>query len=118
MYDHRDDVHNYAIVRGVRTKKPRLDDEARELRRDYSHWLKKEFNLHFLRLIFVCYDEKSTAIGGTNNRGGKRLISRPRGADLNKFAIHADLAKFSLIVCAATSTDTNYDMDRPCIMWE
>jgi hypothetical protein len=37
MHDHRDDVHNYAIVRGVRTKKPSLNDEAQELRRDYSH---------------------------------------------------------------------------------
>jgi len=118
MYNHRDDVHNYAIVRGVRTKKPNLDNEAQELRRDYLNWLIREYNLHFPRLIFVCYDEKSTGIGGVNNRGGKRLISRPRGADSNKFAIHEDPAKFSLMVCAATSTDTNCEMDRPCIVWE
>jgi len=28
MYYHRDDVHNYAIVRGVRTKKLNLDNKA------------------------------------------------------------------------------------------
>jgi hypothetical protein len=79
MYDHRRRTH-YAILRGVRTKKPNLDDEAQELRRDYSNWLIREYNLHFPRLIFVCYDEKSTGIGGVNNRSGKRLISRPQGA--------------------------------------
>ena len=66
----------------------------------------------------MCYDEKLTGISGVNNRGGKRLISRLRGVNSNKFAIHEDLAKFSLIVCAATSTDTNCKMDRPCIVWE
>ena len=59
----------------------------------------------------MCYNEKLTAIRGVNNCSGKRLISRPRGANLNKFAIHEDLAKFSLIVCAATSTNTNCKMD-------
>jgi hypothetical protein len=66
----------------------------------------------------VCYDEKLTNVRGVNNRGGKRLISRLQGSNSNKFAIHEDSAKFSLIVCAATSTNTYCEIDRPCIMWE
>lgn len=64
------------------------------------------------------YNETSKAIGGSNYRGGKQFISRPRGRNANEFAIHEDPPKFSLMVCAATSTDTTCAIDRPCLVWE
>ena len=118
MFYHRDEEHNHASVRGARTKKPMLNEDAQRQRRVYSSWLIREYNLHYPKLIFVCYDETSKAIGGRNLRGGKQKISRPRGADANEFAIHFDQPQFNLIICAATSTDTHCDYLRPCVIWE
>lgn len=116
--EHRDATHNYAIVRGVRTKKLPLEDEAMTLRRNYSNWLIDEYNLRFPNIVFVCYDETYKAIGGKNFRGGKKKISRPRGAEANHYALHEDPPKFSLMICAATSSDTTLAHKRPCIVWQ
>ncbi|KAF2179551.1 hypothetical protein K469DRAFT_716209, partial [Zopfia rhizophila CBS 207.26] len=59
--EHRDPEHDYAIVRKVRPKKSKLDEED-----------KKQ------RLIFVYYDETLKPFGGTNNCGGKQKISAPQ----------------------------------------
>ena len=117
MLDHRDERHPYAIVRGSQLEKPSLDDEALHLRRNYSRWLIREFNLHFPRLVFVCYDESSKSIGGTRT-SFKPRISRPRGADPYTYARPTKPPKFTLMICAATSSDTNCEIDRPCVIWE
>ncbi|KAF2189141.1 hypothetical protein K469DRAFT_701714, partial [Zopfia rhizophila CBS 207.26] len=77
--EHRDPEHDYAIIRKVRPKKSKLDEEDKKQQVNYSQWLIDEYNLRFPKLIFVCYDETSKPFGGTNNRGGKQKISAPRG---------------------------------------
>jgi transposase len=116
-HEHRDPTHNYAIVRGVRPKKPALDDNDRSNRAVYSRWLIQEFNLHFPRLIFVCYDETLKAIGGKNIRGGKQKISRPQGANADRYSVQYKQPAFSLMICAATSTVTTANFPRPCLVW-
>ncbi|KAF2187420.1 hypothetical protein K469DRAFT_705112, partial [Zopfia rhizophila CBS 207.26] len=76
--EHRDPEHDYAIVRKVRPKKSKLDEEDKKQRVDYSQWLIDKYNLRFPKLIFVCYDETLKPFGGTNNCGGKQKISAPR----------------------------------------
>ena len=122
MLDHRDERHPYAIVRGSQLQKPALDDDALDddaldERRNYSKWLIREFNLHFPRIVFVSYDEISRTIGGSRS-SYKPRISRPRGADPYKYARPTEPPKFTLMICAATSSDTNCSMDRPCVIWE
>ncbi|OCK96948.1 uncharacterized protein K441DRAFT_675452 [Cenococcum geophilum 1.58] len=115
--EHRGAEHPYAIVRGVQTKKPKLDEEDKYNRLDYADFLIAEFNLYFPRLIFVCYDETSKAIGGKNIRGGKRKISRPRGQNPNEIPVYKEPPAFSLMICAATSTDTTINYPQPCLVW-
>ncbi|KAF2190485.1 hypothetical protein K469DRAFT_386000 [Zopfia rhizophila CBS 207.26] len=115
--EHRDPEHDYAIIRKVRPKKSKLDEEDKKQRVDYSQWLIDEYNLRFPKLIFVCYDETSKPFRGTNNRGGKQKISAPRGrnVDLNNFAVHVDSPRFSLMICAAVSSYVTCSYERPCI---
>ncbi|KAF2179742.1 hypothetical protein K469DRAFT_716110 [Zopfia rhizophila CBS 207.26] len=86
--EHRDPEHDYAIVRKVRPKKSKLDEEDKKQRVDYSQWLIDKYNLRFPKLIFVCYDETSKPFGGTNNCGGKQKISAPR-AKTGSYSWHA-----------------------------
>ena len=104
-YIYRDPDYDFAIVRGVRPKKPSLNESDRDLRIDYSYWLIASCIL-IPRLIFVSYDETSKTFGGNNIRGGKHKISRPKGRDANEFAIYKDPPFFKLSICAATSTNT------------
>lgn len=113
---HRDETHNYAIIRGVRPKKPKLDDDDIYNRWSYTDWLLDEFNLHFPKLVFVCYDETTKAIGGVNYQGGKQKISRPKGQNANNVAVHVEQPKFSLMICATTSSDTTVNHLRPCVV--
>lgn len=115
-HNHRDPIHDYSIVKGVRVHKPALDDEALELRRNYCDWLIAEYNL-CPKLIFVCYDEALKGIGGRNGRGGKQGVWRPKGDNANDYPVHVKPAKFSLMICAATSTDTLVRHKRPCVVW-
>jgi len=114
MRNHRNEQHPYAIVRGSELDKPPLDEEALSSRRNYSNWLIREFNLHFPKLVFVCYDESSKSIRGSNPH--KHCISRPRGADPYTYARPARPPKFTLMICAATSSDTHCKMERPCVI--
>lgn len=114
-HEHRDAEQTKEIVRGVRTKKPPLNDSARLERVDYSYWLIREFNLHFPKLVFVCYDETSKPIGGITR---KQFQWRPKGQSSNIIPVHnATQPAFSLMICAATSSDTNIHVARPCILW-
>ncbi|KAF2022477.1 hypothetical protein EK21DRAFT_95672 [Setomelanomma holmii] len=117
-HEHRDQDHDYAIVRGVRPKKPELDDEDIDRRKRYVAWILTTYKRFAPRLIFVCYDETSKSIGGRNNRGGKQYVWRPRGAPANNYALPYRPPAFNLMICAATSTDTTLSsLKRPCLVW-
>ena len=114
-YYYRDEQHNYAIVRGVRAKKPALSSQDMFDRVNYCDWLLLQYKLSAGMIIFVCYDETSKPIGGLNNRGGKKYITRPVGVNSNQVAIHYKPAPFILMICAACSTDVT--IRRPCKIW-
>ncbi|KAF1358673.1 hypothetical protein EJ07DRAFT_179378 [Lizonia empirigonia] len=117
-HDHRDQEHDYAIVRGVRPKKPELDDDDIRNRERYCAWIFFTYDRFAPRLIFVCYDETSKSIGGRNNRGGKQYVWRPRGAPANQYALPYRPPAFNLMICAATSSDTTLTSPkRPCLVW-
>jgi hypothetical protein len=117
-HDHRDSVHNYAIVSGVRPLKLELDDEARSLREEYVAWILSTCSQFSVRIIFVCYDETNKAIGGRNNRGGKLRVWKRKGGDANKYAAPYRPPSFNLMICAATSTDSSLrSTKRPCLVW-
>ncbi|KAF1357643.1 hypothetical protein EJ07DRAFT_157637 [Lizonia empirigonia] len=117
-HDHRDQEHDYAIVRGVRPKKPELDDDDIRNRERYCAWIFFTYDRFAPRLIFVCYDETSKSIGGRNNRGGKQYVWRPRGAPANQYALPYRSPAFNLMICAATSSDTTLTSPkRPCLVW-
>lgn len=67
----------------------------------------------------MCYDETLKPFGGTNVHGGKQKVSRPRGnhIDRNLYAAPVSAPNFSLMICAAASTDVNCSYPRPCITW-
>ncbi|KAF1355731.1 hypothetical protein EJ07DRAFT_182094 [Lizonia empirigonia] len=110
--------HDYAIVRGVRPKKPELDDDDIRNRERYCAWIFFTYDRFAPRLIFVCYDETSKSIGGRNNRGGKQYVWRPRGAPANQYALPYRPPAFNLMICAATSSDTTLTSPkRPCLVW-
>ncbi|PVH92277.1 hypothetical protein DM02DRAFT_635494 [Periconia macrospinosa] len=116
--EHRDDAHPYAITRGIRSKKPKLNDEAQLERCKYSGWIIEQSLLRVRGVIFVCYDETSKAMGGTNLRGGKQLYTRPVGVNSNDIAVPIKPPKFHLMICAATSTATRVSHKRPCVIWQ
>ncbi|KAF1973287.1 hypothetical protein BU23DRAFT_554276 [Bimuria novae-zelandiae CBS 107.79] len=117
-HEHRDHDHTYAIVRGVRPKKPELDDDDIRNRERYVAWILTTHKRFAPKLIFVCYDETSKSIGGRNLRGGKRYVWRARGAPANKYALPYRPPSFSLMICAATSTDTTIrSPKRPYLVW-
>ena len=114
-HDHRDEQHNYAITRGVRSKKPFLSVQDMFDRVSCCDWLLLQYKLNAGMIIFVCYDETSKGIGGLNNRGGKQFCTRPVGVNSNQFATHYKPALFNLMICAACSADVS--IRRPCRVW-
>ena len=116
-HNHRDATNNFSIVKRVRPKKPELDDDDLADRERYCTWIIYKFDHVYPKIVFVCYDETPKRIGGRNTKGGKQYVWMPKGRDANSVPCPYRPPAFTLMICAATSSDTTVSYLRPCIVW-
>ncbi|KAF2463930.1 uncharacterized protein BDR25DRAFT_362211 [Lindgomyces ingoldianus] len=105
MLNHRGERHPYAIVRGSQLQKPALNEEALSKRRNYCNWLIREDSLHSPHFFLYAMMRRLNLLEAL-------------GPVTNHVFLALEPPKFTFMICAATSTDTNCKMDRPCIIWE
>ena len=105
-YDHRDSVHDHALVRRVQYLKPTLSLDHQDLRSEFCKWALRELARG---AIFIFTDECYVEFGAPHRRKAK--ITRPKGhPDPFEFAGFIGPPQFKLMLWSAIGPLPHFPM--------
>ncbi|TKA46699.1 hypothetical protein B0A49_12811, partial [Cryomyces minteri] len=102
-YVKKDTERPWRIVRGVRPRKPQLDEEDEKKRYEYSIYCLRLLYSPTIRVIIICSDEKDVSFGGASRY--RQKISRPEGGNSYHYARAQEKPKFVVKIWAACCSD-------------